>query len=120
MSWDREKERKAGKAMTVGSCIFGLAFSIFWCVAVAWMGAWPMLIFGLLFVGMMGYRLYVLLQMSGKDKAQKQKEADPWERPDERARFDRTEASESGYCPYCGSLVQTEFEFCPKCGRRLK
>lgn len=115
MAWDRDKERKAGKAMTIGSCVFGLIFSIVWCILAWSMGAGFMLIFGIPFVGMMAYRLYVLLQM-GKDEPKQSKENDPWERPAQ----PRTESTGSCYCPYCGSVVQPEYEFCPKCGRRLK
>lgn len=119
MSWDREKERRAGKAMTVGSCVFGLIFSVFWCVMAVSMGAGFMLIFGIPFAGLMGYRLYVLLQLSkGQPKEHTRREAEPWERPVHAET--RTDAAGSGYCPYCGSSVETEFAFCPKCGRKLK
>lgn len=121
MAWDRDKERKAGKAMTLGSCIYGLIFSIVWCGIAVWMGAYFMLIFGIPFVGMMIYRLYILLQMTKEDKTQKQaKEADPWDRPAATREPPHVETAANGYCPYCGSAVQETFEFCPKCGRRLK
>ena len=112
MAWDREKEKKAGKAMTLGSCIFGLVFSIFWCCMALAIGAGFMLIFGIPFVGMMIYRLYVILQLSKEEPEQTPpKETDPWDRPQETA-------SGSGYCPYCGSPIQAGFAYCPKCGRK--
>ena len=111
MAWDRDKERKAGKAMSVGSCVFGLIFSIFWCVAAASMGAWFMLIFGIPFVGMMAYRLYVISQYAKEEPKQ---ETDPWDRP---AQPDRP-AGGNGFCPYCGGSIQEGFEYCPKCGRK--
>ena len=114
MAWDREKERKAGKAMTLGSSIFGLVFSIFWCVMAASMGAGIMLIFGIPFVGLMIYRLYVISQYA---KETDKKEADPWDRP-AAPRQDPAPTGEEGFCPYCGGSVQAEFDFCPKCGRR--
>lgn len=120
MSWDRDKERKAGKAMSVGSSVFGLIFAIAWCVIAVSMGAGFMLIFGLPFVGMMGYRLYVLLQVS-KEEPGKGKPSEPWDRPDSTPRAPTGNSTAgNGFCPYCGSAVQTDFEFCPKCGRRLK
>lgn len=121
MAWDRDKERKAGKAMTMGSCVFGLIFSIFWCVAAASMGAWFMLIFGIPFVGMMIYRLYVISQYAKEDeKKPLPKEADPWERPISQSvpQQENTARGEGKFCPYCGGGIQDGFEFCPKCGRR--
>ena len=112
MAWDREKERKAGKAMSLGSSIFGLVFAIFWCVMALSMGAGFMLIFGIPLVGMMIYRLYVISRYVKEDKT---KEQDPWDRT-------VTESSKSSggntFCPYCGQSLEPAFEFCPKCGRR--
>lgn len=122
MSWDRDKERKAGKAMSIGNSVFGLFFAIAWCVIAVSMGAGFMLIFGLPFVGMMGYRLYVLLQVAKKEPG-KGKETEPWDRPDSPPQAlagNSVPAAANGFCPYCGSAVQTDFDFCPKCGRRLK
>lgn len=116
MAWDREKERKAGKAMGVGMSVFALIFSVFWCLMACSMGAYFMLLFGIPFVGMMGYRLYVLLQMTKEEP--KQHQADPWERP-AAPRFEENRNTD-GFCPYCGGTVEAAFEFCPKCGRRLR
>ena len=115
MAWDRDKEQQAGKAMTIGSSIFGLVFAIFWCIAAASMGAWFMLLFGIPFVGMMVYRLYVCLQYAKNDeKKPPRKEADPWDRPVSSGNG----ATGGKFCPYCGGSVQETFEFCPHCGRR--
>lgn len=120
MSWDREKERKAGRNMTISSTVFSLLFSIFWCCAVVVMGAWPMLIFGLLFVGMTSYRLYVLLQVAAKDKKKEtQKDAEPWERK-EHIQPNQPHTFGKGYCPYCGGKMEEGFRFCPQCGRRIE
>ena len=115
MSWDREKERKAGKAMTIGTSIFGIVFLIIWTlIAPSFMK-----LFGLAGLAMMIYRLYVMIQLSNEDKKpNSQTEIDPWDRP---AISDTPQHSTdpNGFCPYCGSAVQSEFQFCPKCGRRL-
>ena len=114
MAWDRDKEKKAGKAMTLGSSIFGLVFSIFWCIAAASMGAYFMLIFGIPFVGMMGYRLYILSQYTKEERKDiPAKETDPWDRP-------APQQPTNGviFCPYCGDSIKKNFAFCPKCGRR--
>ncbi len=115
MAWDREKEKKAGKAMTVGSSVFGVVFSVFWCIMAAAMGGWFMLFFGIPFTGMMIYRLYVCLQYAREEKKEpSHKEADPWDRP-----APQSTQSGNGYCPYCGAPAQEGFAYCPKCGRKL-
>lgn len=112
MRWDRDKERKAGKAYHMGSSVFGLIFAVFWCIAACAMGAWFMLIFGIPFVGMMAFRL-VMISRHGEDAPERppRQEAEPWE--------PRRRPAENGFCPYCGSAVEENFEYCPKCGRKL-
>ena len=117
MAWDREKEKKAGKAMTIGSSIFGTVFAVFWCIMAAAMGAWFMLIFGIPFVGMMVYRLYVCIQLTKEEKPSK-KEAEPWERPAPPTTYTQPRTG-GNFCPYCGAPTQEDFEFCSRCGRRL-
>ena len=115
MDWDREKERKAGKAYHMGSSVFGLIFSIFWCLAACSMGAWFMLIFGLPFVGMMLFRLVMCAKYTEEKPQQpSQDSVDPWERP-----TPHRQEKGNGFCPYCGSGVEDGFEYCPKCGRKL-
>ena len=60
MDWDREKERKAGKAWHLGASVVALIFGIFWCLAALSMGAGFMLIFGIPFVGLLAYRLVMV------------------------------------------------------------
>ncbi len=116
MAWDREKERKAGKNLTVASHIFGILFMIFWCIMAISMGAWFMGLFGLPMLGLMIYRLVVMLRLSGEEeKKEPPKSADPWDRPQEKPKR-QTEGGR--FCPYCGSSLQEDFAFCPKCGRR--
>ena len=76
MSWDREKERKAGKAVGIGGSIYGIVFMLIWCGLAAAMGAWFMLIFGL---PMLGFMIFRTVAMVKKSNAEKQKE--PWEHP---------------------------------------
>ena len=113
MGWDRESERKAGKSMAIGGSIFAIVFILVWCVTAASMGAGIMLIFGLPMLGFMIFRLSVLLR---KSKAEEQS-AEPWERSADREPF-QPQNGERDFCPYCGSKMETEFVFCPKCGRR--
>ena len=116
MAWDREQEKKAGKAMSIGSCVFGLVFAIFWCIAAASMGAWFMLIFGIPFVGMMAYRLYVISQYAKEDSAPA-KETDPWDRPSAPEAPKQPAPGGGRFCPYCGGELQKNFAYCPTCGR---
>ena len=117
MAWDRDKERKAGKVMTLGGCIFVLVFALIWCGVVVSMGAWFMLIPGLFIVGITAYRLVLCIQWSKEQKAP-QKEADPWDRPAPSA--PQTQQHANGFCPYCGSPISEDFTYCPKCGRRME
>ena len=39
MDWDRDKERKAGKAMTIGGSIYAIVFMGIWCALAAASGA---------------------------------------------------------------------------------
>ena len=113
MDWDREKERKAGKAWHMGASVVALIFGIFWCLAALSMGAGFMLIFGIPVVGLMVYRLVMVAKYGDKRTEQPpRQEEDPWERQEKTA--------VNGFCPYCGSSVEESFEYCPKCGRKLK
>ena len=113
MSWDREKERKAGKAWHLGTSVIALIFAVFWCLAALSMGAGFMLIFGVPFVGLLAYRL-VMVAKHGEEKPRQtpQQETEPWDR--------QQTPNADGWCPYCGSSVEKTYEYCPKCGRKLK
>ena len=119
MAWDREKEKKAGKAMTIGICIYGVVFSVVWNILAAGMGANFMLLFGIPFLILMVYRLYVCIQVAKEDKKPQSKELDPWERP-AISEPQPTGSGKNAFCPYCGTPVQSAFQFCPQCGRRLE
>lgn len=114
MARDWDKERKAAKNMTIGSCIFGIVFLVIWtAIAPSFMK-----LFGLAGLGMTVYRLYVMLQLAKEEETGQQKEIDPWDRPAIGQPPQET-PSGSSFCPYCGRSVEESFEFCPKCGRRL-
>ena len=114
MDWDRNKERKAGKALGIGGSIYAIVFMVVWCGIAAAMGAWFMLIFGIPMLGFMIFRLAVMIQKS------KEKPKDPWEQAYQpRQSCPSDPDREDGFCPYCGEKVEGQFTFCPKCGRRL-
>lgn len=114
MSWDRDKERKAAKNMSIASCVFGILFLLVWCaIAPSFMK-----LFGLFGLGMMIYRLYLCIQLAKEEKAPKE-ELEPWDRPSiSSASSPETPVSSGKFCPYCGFQLQQGYEFCPKCGRR--
>lgn len=114
MAWDRDKEKKAAKNMSIGTSIFAIVFLLIW-IAVA-----PsfMKLFGLAFLGLMIYRLYVFVQLN-REEEKPRKEAEPWDRPAmEQPKLDSPSGG-NGFCPYCGGRVEETFAFCPQCGRRL-
>ena len=121
MAWDRDKERKVAGGYRIGVNVFGLVFSIFWCIMAASMGAWFMLIFGIPFVGMMGFHLAMSIKIMNAEKA---KGKEPWEGGQSytsSATYSSSTASRSGgYCPYCGNAIEEAFEYCPKCGRKMR
>lgn len=113
MNWNRDEERKAGKAWHLGASVVALIFGIFWCLAALAMGAGFMLIFGIPFVGLLAYRLVMVIKFGDRKPNQPpRQEMDPWEQ--------RVKPVGNGFCPYCGSAVDESFEYCPKCGRKLK
>ena len=118
MDWDREKERKAAKNMTVAGSIFGIFFLVVWtAIAPSFMK-----LFGLGGLALMIYRLIVLLRLSKKEDPKSQPETDPWDRPQQP--LPRPEApaptGSNHFCPYCGYSLQSDFSYCPNCGRRTR
>lgn len=146
MNWDRDKERKAAKSMGVAMSIFAIIFALVWCLMAASMGAWFMLLFGIPFVGILVYRLVVMLKLTKEDPkhgAQPRQEADPWDTTQNADRLmknfrslrsayqeefqDEAEDPDTRaghrnspkFCPHCSFWLQDGFDFCPKCGRRI-
>ena len=113
---DREKERKAAKALGIGTSIYTIIFMVVWCGIAVAAGAWFMLIFGIPMLGFMIYRAVMVAKAN-----RKQKERDPWEQSDRTysAWTPNPAAAQDGFCPYCGRERSPDFVFCPKCGRRL-
>ena len=110
MDWD--KQRRAGKNMTIGMAVFQIVFAVIWCLVVASMQVWVMLLFGLVFLGAAIYRLVILLQMTRGDN-KPPRPGDPWEQP-------RPAGKTGHFCPYCGAAVEGKFTYCPSCGRKLQ
>ena len=119
--------------MNAAGSIFSAAFGVVWCIMAASIGAFVMIPFGLLFIGFSIYSAtYHHHNATSEDRyslidiVDAEEESDPLnelygrQRKPEPASLPR-DAAEGGalYCPYCGSLAQDDFEFCPKCGKPL-
>lgn len=130
MNWNRDRERKAARAMGIGISIFAIVFAVVWCILAVSIGAGFMLLFGIPFVAILIFWLVNLLRMTKKDPRPTQ-ESDPWDTtwsamkeefqdaarqqprdPDARKRSQK-------FCHHCSFWLQDGFEFCPKCGRRI-
>ncbi len=124
--------RGPSKLSAAGS-VFAAAFGVFWCIAAGAMGAWFMIPFGLLFVGFAIYgACYHYRNATAKDRysvidiVDETEESDPLNekyggKKDgyESDKKDNVPGTAAKYCPYCGAAVQGDFDFCPKCGKKL-
>lgn len=112
MSEDRDRERRIGKIFTILTAIAALAFTVVWCGLAVATDAWYMLIFGLPCVGLALFRLVAMFRaLRPEDPSPPEDPADPWSSP---------ASGRIGSCPYCGNPVSEDFDYCPKCGRRLQ
>lgn len=114
--------------MGVAGGVAAVIFGIFWCIFAVAMGAWIMIPFGFIFIGMAVYNVkyhhhnatsedrYSIIDIVDEDE-----EPDPLnERYGRKTSLIREENGTSAdYCPFCGRSVDTGFNFCPKCGKKL-
>ncbi len=120
--------RGPSKLGAAGS-IFAACFGVFWCIMAGAMGAWFMIPFGLLFVG---FAIYSAVynhhnatadnRYSVIDIVDSEEEPDPLneqiKRSSDPGRQD-VPGTCAAFCPFCGTPVAGEFDFCPKCGKKL-
>ena len=134
---------KPGTAQSIIGAAMGLAFSFFWTYMTVTMGA-PIIfpIFGTGFILLMAIEMYKIIQNARYDSFSEMEMMDEeqWRRyqrenPDamyeNSADYDRqfsgqlndidvyTDSEGTIYCPYCGVKIAHDFEFCPKCGKKL-
>ncbi len=111
-------------------------FGVFWTIGAASMGA-PgfFVLFGVFFVVMaiagVAYNAYNATQknrMSDFDITTENEESDPIAqtlghapRPSSRelSANENPRKFEGGFCPYCGTKVRPDFDYCPKCGKDI-
>ena len=127
------KSVKPGRGPSMMGGISGIIAAI---VGVAWtigalsMGAGGIFgIFGLAFVAMAVLSaVYNFKNATSKNRyssfdiTEDGEEIDPWNErfgENRQARQDFTHNADSKFCPYCGTGVQGDFEFCNQCGKKL-
>ena len=131
------------------SNIFAALFGVFWTIVAASMGAGIMVPFGLIFIGIaVTNAIYNFKNGTGKNRYSSFDIIDGHEEPDPlnqrygqnyssynqnsynsndysapRQEYDAfgrpTVDRDSLFCPYCGTAVDGDFEFCHKCGKKL-
>ena len=112
--------------------IFVALFGVAWTIMAVGSGAGFMGIFGLIFVAIAVVNtVYNFKNATGKNRYSEYDITDEGEEPDPfNARFGNknedvferwtpAENMSSKYCPYCGTKVENDFEFCNQCGRKL-
>ncbi len=102
-------------------CLFGVV----WTVVAASMGGGIFALFGIIFVAIAAVQvIYNFKNATGRNRYSSfditdgEEEPDPWNE-----RFgdfhNHTCASDSKYCPYCGTAVKSDYEYCNNCGKKL-
>ena len=116
-----------GKSMISGAVSVIVALvGVVWTFGAVSMGAGFMAFFGVAFIvialinaGEGFYNATAGKRMSVVDVVDGQEEPDPL---NERfsAREEPQPSQASAYCPYCGTPVESDYAFCPRCGKTLR
>lgn len=116
-----------GAVMSIAGALFGL----FWTIMALSMGAWFMVPFGLIFIGVSVYKaVYNYKNATGENRyseydiTENGEEPDPWnekfgEKRENSIDISHQTYAESRFCPYCGAKAAPDFEFCNVCGKRI-
>lgn len=111
----------------IGAVLFG----IFWCILAGAIGAWFMIPFGLIFIGIAlsgvfynhhnatSENRYSIVDIVDEDE-----ETDPLndkygKSNSAKKNTNEKEGTSATFCPFCGTSVKSSFDFCPKCGKQL-
>ena len=110
--------------------IFMIGFGVVWTVIAG--ALFPLMaIFGILWTAIAAsITVYNFKNATGKNRYSSYDIVDSHEEPDplnERYGATQTQSSndsqkvdeDSNFCPYCGTAVSPEFEYCNKCGKKL-
>ena len=132
MRTDRENQRKAAIGMAVAIHIFGIAFVLIWCLIVASMGAWFMLLFAVPIAVFLAIRLVFLLKPAKNDPWDAAKQhfpdfqsmhsavEDVFERAANSDHADAQPRRSPRFCYNCSCWIHNNSPFCPKCGRPVR
>lgn len=114
------KSIKPGRGPSKMDAVFSFAFALFglfWTGSAMDMGATIMVPFGLIFVGLGIYMgVYSLKNATSEERysivdiVDEDEEGDP---------LNRKYGKKKDFCLYCGERVDGDFDFCPKCGKKL-
>ena len=108
--------------------IFVGLFGIVWTIVVASMGGGVFALFGIIFVAVAVVQaIYNFKNATGKNRYSAFDITDSSEAPDPlNERFGNPQATaqkkddmDNKFCPYCGTPVAGDFEFCNNCGKKL-
>jgi len=122
------KPGRGPSIMTGISSIAAALFGLVWIFMTFRMGAGFMSIFGVIFVGLAIFQAVYNLKnatsenrYSSFDITDSQEEMDPFnERFGSKQRNERPHITlESCFCPYCGTALSVDFQFCNQCGKEL-
>ncbi len=111
----------------ITSILVGL-FGVVWTIIAAGAGGGPFALFGIIFVAVAVVQaVYNFKNATGKNRYSSfditdgDEEPDPWNEHfgDVQGYTRVNNDRESKYCPYCGKAVQSDFEYCNGCGKKL-
>lgn len=113
----------------ITSVLVGL-FGVVWTIIAASMGGGLFALFGVIFIAVAAVQaIYNFKNATGKNRysafdiTDENEEPDPLNERfgsyDELGKFTFDSKADSKFCPYCGTRVEEDFEFCNKCGKKL-
>lgn len=121
------KSIKPGRGPSMMSGIMGIAVAIFgviWTIAAFSMGGGLFALFGIVFIGVaIAMTVYNFKNATSKNRysafdiTSDEEEPDPLN--DIFGSREGKEEIDSAFCPYCGNPVESDYEYCNSCGKKL-
>lgn len=108
--------------------IFAGLFGVFWTIIAISMGAYFMIPFGIIFIGIAIYQaIYSFKNATRKNRHSLFDITEDDEEPDplnekygiNHSDYEFPANDDSNYCPYCGNKVKDDFTYCNDCGKKL-
>lgn len=112
-----------GGVMSISVAVFG----VFWTITALGIGAGPFALFGLVFIAVAVIQaVYHFKNATSQNRYSAFDITDGHEEPDPlNVRFEERstpvcdEDPMHRFCPYCGTAVASDYEFCNQCGKKL-